>query len=133
MQVNRNFIAAAISREAVNNTNQVSKPLDNEQFDFRHVMQNAVGNRELQFSKHANMRLDARNIQLNPEQIRRVEKGISAAQNKGVKDSLVLVDNIALLVNITNKVVVTALNHQDQNQNSDSDQVFTNIDGAVIV
>ncbi|MCL2236286.1 MAG: hypothetical protein FWB98_07605 [Defluviitaleaceae bacterium] len=81
--------------------------------------------KDVQFSKHANARLDARNIQLDVQQLQRLEQGVAKAQGKGIRDGLVLIDNIALVVNITNKVVVTALNQQDQ--------VFTNIDGAVIV
>ena len=81
--------------------------------------------RDVQFSKHANMRLAARDIELNPNQMQRLEQGVAKAQDKGIRESLVLIDNIALVVNIKNKMVVTAINRQEQ--------VFTNIDGAVIV
>ena len=87
--------------------------------NFEQVME------QVNFSKHANMRLEARNINLSNSQMERVQNGINKAESKGIKDSLVLVDNIALLVNIANRVVVTAVNQ--------SDKVFTNIDGAVIV
>lgn len=82
----------------------------------------------LKFSKHANMRLDARNINLTSEQMQKLEQGISKAQAKGIKESLVLMDNIALVVNIENKTVVTALE-----QNEARDHIFTNIDGALIL
>lgn len=72
------------------------------------------------------MRLSSRNLQLSNSQIKRVENGIKRAEEKGIKDSLVLVDNIALLVNIKNKTVVTAIDNN-------SEKVYTNIDGAVIV
>jgi flagellar operon protein len=80
---------------------------------------------DVEFSKHANLRLDARDIRLDGDQMKRLEHGVARAQNKGIRDSLVLIDNIALVVNIKNKVVITALNRQEQ--------VITNIDGAVIV
>ena len=80
----------------------------------------------VQFSKHASMRLSARDIILSNDQMKRVEDGVKIATEKGINDSLVLVDNIALLVNVKNKVVVTAVNNDKEN-------VFTNIDGAVIV
>jgi len=129
MQLNRNMIVNGnggvlpIGKE----TQQVAQTAQTpETANFRSVMESVSANtRTVQFSKHANMRLDARNIHLDGEQLRRVEDGIARAQGKGIRDSLVLVDNIALVVNITNKVVVTALSQQDQ--------VFTNIDGAVIV
>ena len=81
----------------------------------------------LQFSKHANMRLNTREISLSEEQIQRVESGVSRAKEKGIRDSLVLVDNVALVVNTKNNIVITAMN-QNQTEN-----IYTNIDGAVIV
>jgi len=123
MQVNRNINIPPVG---VNQTPSVSNVNVAETGGFRQIMESAAARKdELQFSKHANMRLDARNIQLDSSQIRRIEDGVARAQGKGIRDSLVLVDNIALVVNITNRVVVTALSQQDQ--------VFTNIDGAVIV
>lgn len=85
-----------------------------------------VSNYNIQFSKHANMRLNDRNINFSSEQLKRVENGINNAKKKGINDSLVLVDNIALVVNVDSRTVITALNNEQKN-------VFTNIDGAVIV
>ena len=84
--------------------------------------------KEVQFSKHASMRLNNRSIALTDEQMKRVNEGIDKASNKGIKDSLVLVDDVALVVNTKNRVVITAMD-----KNVTSENVFTNIDGAVIV
>ena len=84
------------------------------------------GNMALQFSRHANTRLSARDLNLSHEQLKRVEGAISKANEKGIRDSLVLVDDIALVVNIKSKKVITAMNRR-------GDNIFTNIDGAVIV
>jgi flagellar operon protein len=83
---------------------------------------------EVKFSKHANERLASRNIELSEEQIIRLEDGIIKAKSKGVKESLMLIDNVALVVNIPNNTVITAVGKEDTLHN-----VFTNIDGAVIV
>lgn len=80
---------------------------------------------ELKFSKHANERLLSRNIDLSPEQIERLETGTKKASEKGITESLVMVDNLAFIVNVKNNTVITAVNDSD-------DKVFTNIDGAVI-
>ncbi|MCL2565189.1 MAG: hypothetical protein FWE24_05185 [Defluviitaleaceae bacterium] len=80
----------------------------------------------LQFSKHAAVRLSTRAISLSEDQLKRVESGILDAGQKGIKDSLVLVDDLALLVNVPSKTVITAINQTNKN-------IFTNIDGAVIV
>lgn len=81
---------------------------------------------ELKFSKHANERLASRNIDLTDEQIERLENGAKKASEKGINESLVMVDDLAFIVNIKNNTVITAVNNGE-------DKVFTNIDGAVIV
>lgn len=83
-------------------------------------------NTGLKFSKHANERLQSRNIDLSNEQIEKLTEGARKAQEKGISESLVMVDNIAFIVNVKNSTVITAL---DQGE----DKVFTNIDGAVIM
>ena len=83
---------------------------------------------ELKFSKHAAMRLEDRNINLSKEQSSRLENGVQKASEKGIKESLVLMDSLAFIVNVPNKTVVTAMD-----QGESSDNIFTNIDGAVIV
>ena len=92
---------------------------------FRELFENQI-TEPLQFSKHAAIRLSDRNISLTGEQIDRVADGIGKAGAKGIRDSLVLVDNVALVVNIKSRTVITAI---PQPQES----VFTNIDGAVVV
>ena len=95
--------------------------------NFQNALDNAINTRQpVHFSKHANMRLNNRQITLTGEQLSRVEAGLSRANEKGIKDSLVLVDDVALLVNVKSKTVITALNSNQEN-------VFSNIDGAVIV
>ena len=82
----------------------------------------------LKFSKHAVNRLNDRNISLSAEQSRRLADGVSKAGVKGIHESLVLVDSLAFIVNVPNKTVVTAIDQADAGEN-----IFTNIDGAVIV
>lgn len=83
---------------------------------------------ELKFSKHAAIRLADRNIELSAEQLERLQDGARKANQKGIKDSLVIVDKLAFIVNIPNHTVVTAM---DSSESGES--VFTNINGAVIV
>lgn len=117
-----------------NLVNKVKKPepIDNNKISntsnksFKEIFDNKAEIANISFSKHAYMRLNSRNLQLSNAQIKRVEDGIKRAEEKGIRDSLVLVDNIALLVNIKNKTVVTAIDNN-------SEKVYTNIDGAVIV
>lgn len=109
------------------------KEIANEQgLTFQQVLeQTQVGEVSLQsvtFSKHANERLASRNINLNEDQMNRLNKGVMQAKEKSIKESLVMMDNIAFIVNIKNNTVVTAMDQETNDSN-----VFTNIDGAVIV
>ena len=85
-------------------------------------------NSSLKFSKHASLRLLDRNIDLTESQNARLENGVKMAQEKGIQESLVLVDSLAFIVNVSNQTVVTAMDQTETNSN-----VFTNIDGAVIM
>lgn len=81
----------------------------------------------LRFSKHALGRLSDRNIELNTEQLERLNDGAKKAQQKGIRDSLVIVDQLAFIVNVPNQTVVTAMDSTATDEN-----IFTNINGAVI-
>ncbi len=81
----------------------------------------------LKFSKHASNRLADRNIELTKEQMDRLTEGTNKAGSKGIKDSLVMVDHLAFIVNIPKNTVITAMDQSQADEN-----IFTNIDGAVI-
>ena len=83
---------------------------------------------ELKFSKHASNRLFDRNIELTQEQLSRLNEGATKAGEKGIRESLVIVDQLAFIVNVPNNTVITAMDQTETNEN-----VFTNIDGAVIM
>lgn len=83
---------------------------------------------ELKFSKHASLRLQERGIAFTNSMNERLENGVKMAGEKGINDSLVLVDSLAFIVNVPNQTVVTAMD-----QNETKNNIFTNIDGAVIM
>ncbi len=83
---------------------------------------------EIKFSKHAMQRLSERNIDLSDSQNERLRDGLRKADEKGIKDSLMLRDQLAFIVNVPSHTVVTAMDG-----NESKEKAFTNIDGAVIV
>lgn len=100
-----------------------------EGLSFQEILQKqTAGSTEIRFSKHAANRLADRNIELTDNQMERLNEGAVKAGEKGIKESLVIVDQLAFIVNIPNSTVVTAMNQTDASEN-----VFTNIDGAVII
>lgn len=82
---------------------------------------------DVKFSKHALSRLSQRGIKLSGEQMRRLAEGMDKASGKGIKEPLVLIDNLAFIVSTDKKTVITAMGQGQTEEN-----VFTNIDGAVI-
>ncbi len=94
---------------------------------FQEILDQKTGV-EVKFSKHASNRLADRNISLSGDQMQRLNEGTRKAQAKGIQESLVLVDEIAFIVNVPNNTVITAMDQEETNEN-----VFTNIDGAVIM
>lgn len=82
----------------------------------------------LKFSAHATQRLRERQIHLDPDTLGRMNEAINKADAKGVQDTLVLTSQAAMIVNVPNRTVITAMDRGALEGN-----VFTNIDGAVIV
>ena len=131
MNINGNFSSIEqITRTYLNN--QVQKDAaanDNANISFEEILkQKSIEKSEgLKFSKHAGERLEQRNITLSDDQIKRLKDATAKADEKGIKESLMIMDNMAFIVNVKNSTVITAM---DQTENKEN--VFTNIDGAVI-
>jgi len=84
----------------------------------------------VQFSQHALDRLQARNIKLGQAELTKLNTAVDRAAQKGAKESLVLMNNnnLALVVSVKNKTVITAMDSASM-----KDNIFTNIDSAVII
>ena len=80
---------------------------------------------QIKFSRHAAKRLETRNISISEEQKARLEDAAEQAMEKGMTESLVMVDDLAFILNVRNKTIVPAVNDT-------ANAVFTNIDGAII-
>jgi flagellar operon protein len=80
------------------------------------------------FSKHALQRLQERSIELSSQDSARLSQGIDRAASKGVQDSLVLLRDLALIVNVPSRTVVTAMPEESMREG-----IITNIDSAVLL
>ena len=83
---------------------------------------------QIKFSAHAQERLRSRNISLDQTSFNRLEQGMQQLMQKGGRESLILLDQSAFLVNVQNRTVITAIGNESLKNN-----VFTNIDSAIIV
>jgi flagellar operon protein len=82
---------------------------------------------QLEFSKHALKRIEQRGLQLDEPRLERLEDAVARAQAKGSRDSLILLDELALVVSVQSRTVVTAMDEASRKEH-----VFTNIDSVVI-
>ncbi|WP_341877189.1 TIGR02530 family flagellar biosynthesis protein [Defluviitalea saccharophila] len=130
MKIIQNLMTHPISKnEQITRIRPISPNNDGTVNQFDKILKDKMAfSEQVKFSKHAAMRLNSRQIELSDEQIKKLQIGIEKAEEKGIRDSLVLIDKIALVVNVRSRTVVTAID-----SNGDKEAVFTNIDGAVIV
>lgn len=82
----------------------------------------------LKFSAHAIDRMKTRGVKYDSEMLSRIENAVEKAKGKGAKDTLVIADDSALIVNHKKNTVVTVMDKMNLKEN-----VFTNIDSTVIV
>ncbi len=112
-------------------TRRISPVSKEDHVSFQEILEEKrqeIDGKELKFSKHASMRLLNRNIDLSQEQRQRLSTGAEKAEAKGIRESLVLMDSLAFIVNIPSRTVVTAMDQTESAEN-----VYTNIDGAVVI
>ena len=110
--------------EQVDNSARINSQSPKNSFDT--VFQQELD--KIKFSSHALKRLENRNIQLGEADINKIQNAVERAELKGSKDSLVMMEDTAYIVNIPNRTVVTAMA-----LGSSNDNIFTNIDSVVFV
>ncbi len=110
------------------------KPVENKQTPQQpHLAGNSfakIFERELEdikFSAHATKRLEQRSGALSIDEINRLKTAVSKAASKGARDSLIFLNDLAFIVSVKNRVVITAMDREGLREN-----VITNIDSAVI-
>ncbi|HYE67134.1 MAG TPA: TIGR02530 family flagellar biosynthesis protein [Anaerovoracaceae bacterium] len=129
---NRYNLTDAIIRQAekVNSTSGNKTAGTGAQINGRSFQEilNEQLNQRISFSKHANQRTEERNIQISETDLSRLEDACDRAQQKGIKDALIVMNDSAFIVNAQNKTVITVVDKNEMRSN-----VFTNIEGAVFI
>jgi flagellar operon protein len=107
----------------VDNPTDVRKPVNEVDSKFNDLLEEELS--KVKFSSHASKRLEDRNIVLSSDEMTQINQAVEKAEAKGSKDSLVMVNGNAFIVNIPNKTVVTAM------PIGTGENVYTNIDSVV--
>ena len=82
----------------------------------------------VKFSNHAVERMMSRGIAFSKADVQRLSEAVDRASAKGSKDSLILMNDSALIVSVKNKTVVTVMD-----KNALKENVFTNIDSTIVM
>jgi len=107
------------------NTPPVKTIKQKSQLHFKDILTDV---QDLKISKHAKHRLQERNIHIDEKQWKIIGEKVSEAKQKVVTDSLVVMDQSALLVSTKNNTVVTAMNREEA-----TSKIFTNINGTILI
>ncbi len=105
---------------------------ENISISFKDVFAGKISNNamleDIKLSKHAAERINSRNINFTEKELQNLGDAIKKAEDKGSKESLILMNDIALIVSVRNKTVITAMTGESMREN-----VVTNIDSTIII
>ena len=94
---------------------------------FAAVLDEALQQEQLRFSAHARLRLGQRGIRLDEAALHRLGEAVRRAEGKGAREAVVLMEDVAYVVSVRNRTVITVVDGPRLREN-----VFTNIDSVVI-
>ncbi len=92
--------------------------------EFQRIFDNEVVS--LKFSAHAKSRIVSRDVGITPDELSKLERAVESAEEKGGRESLVILGEKSFLVSIPNRTVVTVFSNKSMGKN-----VVTNIDSVV--
>lgn len=95
---------------------------------FAEILDENQRNMEVKLSAHAQERLKQQNITISQQDMNRITEATNELQKKGSRESLMILRDLALVVSINNRTIVTAVDKSRQ-----KDRIFTNIDSTVIL
>tara|TARA_B110001454_G_scaffold219179_1_gene250831 strand:+ start:120642 stop:121073 length:432 start_codon:yes stop_codon:yes gene_type:complete len=97
--------------------------------DLKKVANDAgLGEKGIKFSNHAIERMQSRGISFKADDMTKLNEAVDRAASKGSKDSLILMNDSALIVSVKNRTVVTVMDKTALKEN-----VFTNIDSTIVM
>jgi flagellar operon protein len=94
---------------------------------FQQILEQQISN-TVTFSKHASIRKEQRNIEVTQSDLEKLGNACDQAQEKGIGNALIMMDDSAFIVNATDKRVITVMD-----KNEMKNKLFSDIDGAVFI
>lgn len=98
---------------------------------FGDILQQTIAEdaaKQVNLSKHAIARAEERGINLTADLLDKLTDSVERAQEKGATNILAIDRGLAFIVNVPHSRVITLMRQDEMKEN-----VFTNIDGAVLL
>lgn len=120
----------SLSTQSVSITKPNSQSIHRSSQSFQQYFQTAIEltNHKVIVSKHAQVRMNQRNIEIDAGTWSKIDGKIQQAKKMGITDALVLTKQAALVVSAKNNTVITAMDRKEA-----STQIFTNINGTILI
>ena len=115
-----------LNQTATVKSSQAVAKKNNNGASFQALLQQAA--KQVNFSQHAINRMQSRGISLNEQELAKLDDTVEKLSKKGARESLIYLNDIALVVSIKNRTVITAMEGANGNDN-----IITNIDSAAII
>lgn len=126
LNINRNMYVNPAENK---NFNDLLRKVTDTSLSFEALLKQEVQkSSSLQFSKHAQQRVEQRGIELSPTLMNDLSTAVEKAREKGSRDVVIIGGQSAFIVNVPNNIVVTTMSGNELKEN-----IFTNIDSAVIL
>ncbi len=94
--------------------------------NFTRIVQDSL-KEGLKVSSHAQERIEARNIEMNPKRLETLTQVANQAKSKGARNTLAMFGPDAFILSVKDKTVVTAMKKEEMES-----RFFTNIDSVYI-
>ena len=127
-----NIISSGISN-LLKNRKPSKLTLDNENSkEFNNILQKEITKREdgqgVRLSLHAEQRIKDRNLKVDKEEFGKLRDGIERLRSKGGRESLIVTEKAAYIVDVDKNKIVTAIDKNNLGEN-----VFTKIDSTLFI
>nr|WP_320026600.1 TIGR02530 family flagellar biosynthesis protein [uncultured Acetobacterium sp.] len=109
------------------NQTKTANSTEKTESSFQELLNQQIKN-TVTFTKHASIRKEQRNIEVTESDLEKLGNACDQAQEKGIGNALIMMDNSAFIVNAADKRVITVMD-----KNEMKNKLFNDIDGAVFI
>jgi flagellar operon protein len=96
--------------------------------EFARMLKQRLDDRQISLSTHAAERMTRRGVEMDDHTVEQLQTAFDLAEKKGSREALFLLDNMAVIASVRDRVVKTALDHRQMEAG-----VFTQIDTTVVL